>query len=44
MAKNKTINVKGAEIAIISQGETDFISLTDMTSNFMKVVDLLGNR
>jgi hypothetical protein len=42
MAKNKTINVKGAEIAIISQGETDFISLTDMTSNFNEGSGLIG--
>jgi hypothetical protein len=41
MAKSKTINVKGTEVTIISQGETDFISLTDMTSVIlMKVVDL----
>ena len=42
MAKNKTINVKGTEITIISQGETDFISLTDMTSNFNEGSGLIG--
>ncbi len=42
MAKNKTINVKGAEITIISWGETDFISLTDMTSNFNEGSGLIG--
>jgi KilA-N domain len=42
MAKNKTVNVKGAEITIISQGESDFISLTDMTSNFNEGSGLIG--
>ena len=42
MAKNKTINVKGTEITIINQGETDFISLTDMTSNFNEGSGLIG--
>jgi hypothetical protein len=30
MAKNKTINVKGTEIVVISSQENDFISLTDI--------------
>jgi len=30
MPKNKTINVKGTEITIISKGSLDYISLTDM--------------
>ena len=30
MAKSKTINVKGTEIALIDKGEKDFISLTDI--------------
>jgi hypothetical protein len=30
MAKNKTINVKGTEITIIRNGNSDYISLTDM--------------
>jgi|ERR1019366_8036306 hypothetical protein len=30
MTKNKTITVKGAEIALFSQGKNDFISLTDI--------------
>ena len=34
MVKNKTIVVKGTEIAIIEKGENDFISLTDMISTF----------
>jgi len=42
MAKNKTIIVKGTEVTIISQYETDFISLTDMTSNFDEGSGLIG--
>ncbi len=34
MAKNKTINVKGTEIAIIEANETGYISLTDMVKGF----------
>jgi len=34
MAKNKTITVKGAEINIISKGNEDYISLTDMIHPF----------
>ncbi len=30
MAKNKTINVRGTEITIITEGKQSFISLTDM--------------
>jgi len=30
MAKNKTINVKGIEITVLTQKEMDYISLTDM--------------
>ncbi len=30
MAKNKTINVKGTEIVVISSNENDFISITDI--------------
>ena len=30
MPKNKTINVKGSKITIIKQGDSDYISLTDM--------------
>jgi len=32
--KNRTINVKGAAIAIASRHEQDYISLTDMVKNF----------
>jgi hypothetical protein len=42
MAKGKTITVKGTEVTIIRQGETDFISLTDMTSNFNEGSGLIG--
>ena len=34
MTKNKTIEVKGVEITIISQNQHDYISLTDMTKGF----------
>lgn len=34
MAKGNTIRVKETEITIISQNDTDFISLTDMTASF----------
>ncbi|OHC64832.1 MAG: DNA-binding protein [Rhodocyclales bacterium GWA2_65_20] len=34
MSKKTTIEVQGAAITILSQGETDFISLTDMTKKF----------
>jgi hypothetical protein len=30
MAKNKTINVKGTEITLFSEGANDYISLTDI--------------
>lgn len=32
--KNRTINVKGADITIASRHEQDYISLTDMVKNF----------
>ncbi len=34
MVKNKAINVKGTEIAIIQKGQEDYISLTDMVKGF----------
>ena len=34
MAKKKTINVQGAEIRLLPQSDTDYISLTDMAKNF----------
>ncbi len=36
MAKNKIINVQGAEISIVSQQNDDFISLTDMAKSQMQ--------
>lgn len=36
MTKNKTIHIQGSEIAIISQKEEDFISLTDMAKSQMQ--------
>lgn len=34
MAKNKTLFVKGTEITVFQNGNTDFISLTDMVKGF----------
>jgi hypothetical protein len=34
MAKSKTINVKGIEIAVIQKDHSDYISLTDMVKGF----------
>jgi hypothetical protein len=34
MAKGRFLQVKETEIAVISQNEFDYISLTDMTSSF----------
>jgi hypothetical protein len=42
MAKNKTINVKGTDITVISLDETDYISLTDMTASFNEGSGLIG--
>jgi hypothetical protein len=42
MAKNKTLEVKGTVITVISNDEIDFISLTDMTSNFNEGSGLIG--
>jgi KilA-N domain len=36
MTKSKTINIEGKEIAIISQKDDDFISLTDMAKSQMQ--------
>ncbi|WP_435373098.1 KilA-N domain-containing protein [Aequorivita marina] len=42
MVRNKKINVKGTEITIFAQNETDFISLTDMTEGFKEGSGLIG--
>jgi hypothetical protein len=42
MSKSKTISVKGTMVSIISKDDTDFISLTDMTSNFNEGSGLIG--
>ncbi len=42
MSKKRTLEVKGTEISIIHQNEIDFISLTDMTSNFNEGSGLIG--
>jgi hypothetical protein len=39
--KKQTINVKGAEITILSQNQQDYISLTDMVRNFEDGVVLI---
>ncbi len=42
MAKNKIITVKGTEITVFAENETDFISLTDMTGSFKEGSGLIG--
>lgn len=42
MAKGNTIRVKETEINIITQNDTDFISLTDMTTGFKEGSGLIG--
>lgn len=42
MAKNQKIIVKGTEITVFAQEETDFISLTDMTGSFKEGSGLIG--
>jgi len=42
MGKNKIITVKGTEIAVFTQDETDYISLTDMTVSFKEGSGLIG--
>jgi hypothetical protein len=42
MKKNKKINVQGSEITVFQNDEIDFISLTDMTSNFKEGSGLIG--
>jgi hypothetical protein len=41
MAKNKTINIQGREISIISKKDDDFISLTDMAKSQMQEVVII---
>lgn len=42
MTKKTRIHVKGTDIFIITQENTDFISLTDMTASFMEGSGLIG--
>ncbi|MDY0343465.1 MAG: KilA-N domain-containing protein [Lentimicrobium sp.] len=42
MAKNKKIDVQGREISIYAQDDTDFFSLTDMTSGAKEGSGLIG--
>ncbi len=42
MAKNRSLNVNESAITVIQQNETDYISLTDMTSSFREGSGLIG--
>ena len=42
MAKGRILQVKESKIAVITQNETDFISLTDMTAGFSEGSGLIG--
>ncbi len=42
MKKNAKINVQGSEISVFQNEDVDFISLTDMTSNFNEGSSLIG--
>ena len=42
MAKGRILQVKESTIKVISQNETDYISLTDMTGNFNEGSGLIG--
>lgn len=42
MAKSKILNVNQSSITVIHQNETDYISLTDMTSSFKEGSGLIG--
>ena len=42
MAKNKKIDVQGTSISVLAHNESDFISLTDMTSGFKEGSGLIG--
>lgn len=42
MSKSRTLNVNDSSITVINQNETDFISLTDMTSSFKEGSSLIG--
>ncbi len=42
MAKGRILQVKESKITVITQNETDFISLTDMTAGFSEGSGLIG--
>ncbi|WP_447642840.1 MULTISPECIES: KilA-N domain-containing protein [Chitinophagaceae] len=42
MAKGRILQVKESTITVITQNETDFISLTDMTASFSEGSGLIG--
>lgn len=44
MAKGRILQVKQSAITVITQNETDFISLTDMTAGFNEGSGLMGKR
>ena len=41
MAKKKSLNIDGKEIAILAQAKTDFISLTDMARSQLQDVVII---
>jgi hypothetical protein len=42
MTKSRILQVKETEITVISQNDTDYISLTDMTVSFKEGSGLIG--
>jgi hypothetical protein len=42
MAKSRTLQVRASSITVLTENETDFISLTDMTSTFKEGSGLIG--
>jgi len=42
MPKGRTLQVKESAITVINQNETDYISLTDMTTSFNEGSGLIG--
>jgi hypothetical protein len=42
MAKSRVIQVNELPITVVTENETDFISLTDMTSSFKEGSGLIG--
>ena len=42
MKKNNKMNVKGTEITVLAQNDTDYICLTDITKGFKEGSGLIG--